>query len=139
MTAVAARLSPPSDVDLPFGPDHPALAALVRDAESAIAAAVQAREPTYIGCVDAGQRGAFGPISLEVMVDDAGRLLLGPFVLPDTQARRLRHLLDLALALLDAPAPRPESGRGIAGWDLKLARGVTEIANGMLAEGEGRP
>lgn len=130
-----------SEADLPFGgaeaaEDAPGLAAL--------------DHPIYVGAVDVGQRGVFGPISLEVMLD-RDRVELGPFVLPARQAARLVRLLGLAVAVLDAPAlrpsapvarpaPLPESGRGIAGWDLGLARNTTGLAAaGCPWEGETLP
>lgn len=123
------------DTDLPFGPTEP-------PSESPLDG------PIYIGCVEAGQRGVFGPISLELLMDQ-NRLELGPFVLPTRQAARLWRLLGLAVAVLDAsacrapapmarPTPLPESGRGIAGWDL--ARNTTGLAAaGCPWEGETLP
>lgn len=144
--APAAAPSMPSlDADLPFGPDDPALAALVRDAEAAMdaAAAQSLTAPIYVGGVDAGQRGVFGPITLELLLDDQ-RVELGPFVLPKTQVARLWRLLGVALDVLgeprptSRPAPLPESGRGIVGWDL--ARNLTGLtAASHPWEGETRP
>ncbi len=123
-----------TDVDMPFG-----------GAEAAAAPGLAALDhPIYVGAVDVGQRGVFGPLSLEVMLDQ-DRVELGPFVLPVRQAARLARLLGLAVAVLDAPAlqppaPLPESGRGIAGWDLGLARTTAELAAaGGPWEGETRP
>lgn len=141
MSAVAESIPFYTEADLPFGAaeateDAPGLAALDR--------------PIYVGAVDVGQRGVFGPISLEVMLD-RDRVELGPFVLPARQAARLARLLRLAVAVLDAPAlqppapvarpaPLPESGRGIAGWNLDLARNATGLAAaGCPWEGETLP
>ena len=129
MSAVADCIPFYSDADLPFGPTDP-------PPESPL------EVPIYVGCVEAGQRGVFGPISLELLMDQH-RVELGPFILPARQAARLWRLLGLAVAALDAsagrpaapvarPMPLPESGRGIAGWDLDLSpRGDWELARNL--------
>lgn len=137
MSAIAENLRflhPDAGLDLPFGPAVPAPADPVAALD----------EPIYIGAVDAGQRGAFGPITLELMLAE-GRVELGPFVLPSRQATRLWHLLGVALGVLGEapprrPAPLPESGRGIAGWHAPLARNTTGLAAaGCPREGETLP
>lgn len=135
MSAVVDRIPccHPTDADLPFGPADPAPADPAADLD----------DPIYVGGVDIGQRGVFGPIHLELMLLDRGRIELGPYVLPKQQAQRLVRLLNLAIAVLGEhsptrPVPRPESGRGIAGWDL--ARNLTGLAAaGCPWEGETLP
>lgn len=76
-------------------------------------------DPDFIGCVIAEQRGVQGPISLEVLLAPGGAgIEIGPFRLDRRETVALHRLLALTVALLAQPAPAPESGRGIAGWDL---------------------
>ena len=142
MSTVADCIPFYSDADLPFGPTDPAPESPLHAVETAL------EGPIYVGCVEAGQRGVLGPISLELLLD-RDRIELGPFVLPRRQAARLWRLLALAVAVLDPdagqrsapasrPAPLPESGRGITGWDL--ARNLTGLAAaGCPWEGETLP
>lgn len=143
MSAVAEpmRLDAETEADLLFGADPPAADALDQEA---------LKRPIYVGAVDAHQRGVFGPVSLEIMIEP-GWIELGPFILPAREAKRLLRLLTVAVAATDPtvlrapasvarPAPWPESGRGIAGWDLDLARNPTGLAAaGCPREGETLP
>ena len=102
-----------------------------------------ADEPLYLGSVTATERGVVGPISLDVLLTTDGcHLELGPFHLDRDALRRLLRLCQVLQALLghDRPTPRPEAGRGIAGWDWSApARSVAAVQVGLLSEGETRP
>lgn len=115
------------DRDLPFPP-----------AESADLAALDA--PIYVGGVEVHQRGVQGLIHLEVMLE-ADQIHMGPFMLSWREVRRLWRLLGVTVAVLnEAPTPVPESGRGIAGWNLDLARNASGLAAaGTPWEGETLP
>lgn len=121
------RLLNRDDHDLPFPPSS---------AGTGTAPPCPDDDPIYVGGVDAGQHGVFGPISLELLITDRDCIELGPFVLPRQQAHRLWRMLGVAVGLLDA-TPAPESGRGIAGWDL--ARNTDGLAHGVPWEGESLP
>jgi len=101
-----------------------------------------AADPLFIGCVDAHQRGVSGPITLEVLLDaDERTLEIGPFRLDRREAVALFRLLLVARALLAHPErlpPRPESGRGIAGWDLAARPGDRPVTPTMTRNPTGR-
>jgi len=144
--------------DLPFD-------AGLRDAVAAIHAdRVAFTAPFYVGSIAAAQRGVQGSVGVELHLAANGEWLdLGPFRLPARELRRLQRLLDIAGACIGAraampppaAAPTPESGRGIAGWDLPACTGDRPVAptmartgdrpvaptmsDGGLSEGEDRP
>ncbi|MCB1826649.1 MAG: hypothetical protein KDJ54_19525 [Candidatus Competibacteraceae bacterium] len=128
------------DVDLPFGDDWNHAAAAIH-AEHAVTT-----RPLYVGSITAAQRGVQGSVGVELHLAANGAWLdIGPFRLPARELRRLQHLLGIVAACIGQrpattpPAPEltPEAGRGIVGWDL--ARTASELSDGGLSEGEGRP
>lgn len=150
MSAATPRV--PFDADLPSGTVVPMPTLPRRRAPDA---------PPYVGSVTVGQRGVFGPIDLEMEVN-APQLFLGPYVMDVTAVAQLIRLLTVARALLLAPPPAPkptptrtsppatsrprrppplpESGRGITGFDLDLARNTFGVAAaGCPWEGETLP
>lgn len=124
------------DVDLPFGDDWSHVAAAIH-AEHAVTT-----RPFYVGSITAAQRGVQGSVGVELHFAANGAWLdIGPFRIAQREMTRLQRLLGIAAACIGqrpaATPPTPESGRGIAGWDL--ARSVAELSDGGLGEGEGRP
>lgn len=141
----------PAEDDLPFGPPSPAERALIS-------------KPFYVGAFNAQLCRGEGPLTLEMYLSaDCDLVELGPFKLDRTQLNSLYRLLRLVHALManpkrpppprmalvkprpspreqrNAAIPAPESGRGIAGWDLSnLAKSAAEVA-GCPWEGESQP
>lgn len=141
----------PAEDDLPFGPPSPAERALIS-------------KPFYVGAFNAQLCRGEGPLTLEMYLSaDCDQVELGPFKLDRQQLNGMYKLLRLVHALMadpkrpapandaglirprispreqrDATIPVPESGRGIAGRSLDLAKTAAEVA-GCPWEGEARP